>query len=159
MPGMGFGDAALVLVGQNLGASKPQRAAHSSWITVGFYGCLLALIGVLFLAFPRAVIGIFTPHPEVLAEGARFLRIFALCFLFIDLSVVLGRALEGSGDTLMPMLMSGVSLVLIGLPLAWWFSTLWGPTGIWIAIAVSEVVQGVMTALWFQAGRWKKRCV
>lgn len=159
MPGMGFGDAAMVLVGQNLGAGKPARAARSSWITVAFFASLLALIGALFLAFPRAVVGIFNTHPEVLAEGSRFLRIFVLCFLFIDLGVVLGRALEGSGDTVFPMLITGFSLVIVGLSSAWWFARLWGTTGIWVSIALSEAMQGLLMAAWFLAGRWKTRSV
>jgi putative MATE family efflux protein len=157
MPGMGFGDAAGVLVGQNLGASKPQRAVRSSWIAVVFFACFISVIGLAFILFPQAIIGIFNTHPEVLSLGSRFLRIFALCFLFIDLSVVLGRAQEGSGDTISPMLITGLSLVIVGLPLAWLFSRLWGTTGIWISISATEALQGAMMALWFQAGRWKKR--
>jgi putative MATE family efflux protein len=157
MPGIGFGDAAGVLVGQNLGASKPQRAVHSSWITAAFFACFISVIGLALLLFPRAIIGIFNSHAEVLSLGSRFLRIFALCFLFIDLSVVLGRALEGSGDTVSPMLITGLSLVLVGLPLAWLFSRLWGTTGIWISISATEALQGAIMAFWFQAGRWKKQ--
>jgi Na+-driven multidrug efflux pump len=159
MLGFGLGDAAAVLMGQNLGASEPGRAEKSTWLAVGFYGCFLVLMVILFLTFPRVVIGIFNTHPQVLSIGGSFLRFFALSLLFIDLGIILGRALSGAGDTFVPMVVTSASLIVIGIPLVWLFSRLWGVTGAWAAIAVSEVIQGLGMVIWFQLGRWKLRKV
>jgi putative MATE family efflux protein len=159
MPGIGFADAASVLVGQNLGASKPERAAYSAWICIGFYAIFLVPIGFAFLVFPQTIIGIFNAHPEVLKLGSSFISIYALSLLFSDLAIVLGRAHDGAGDTVIPMVVTGVSLLGLGIPLAWWFSRIWGINGIWIAIAVSEAAQGVAMAVLFSFGRWKSKAL
>ncbi|MGQ9630528.1 MAG: MATE family efflux transporter [bacterium] len=157
MPGFGFGDAASVLVGQNLGASKPDRAEHSTWIAVGFYACFMVAMGFAFLAYPGEVIGIFNKHPQVVELGTGFLRFFAASLLFMDLSVVLGRALGGAGDTVPPMFIAGIALLAFGIPLAWGFSRLWGTTGVWAAISASNAIQGLGMALWFRMGHWKHK--
>ena len=102
----GLGDAAGVLVGQNLGASKPARAEKSAWISVGFYACYMVLVGIVFFTVPNRVVGIFNTHPEVLKLGGSFLRFFALFLLFFDLAINLGRAVSGAGDTLSPMIVT-----------------------------------------------------
>ena len=155
--GFGLGDAAGVLVGQNLGAGKPMRAAKSAWLATAFYGAFLVLIGIVFLTLSENVIAIFNTHPEVMELGGSYLRYFALSLLFLDLAIILGRALAGAGDTLAPMFITIFALIVVGVPMVWGFSRLWGVRGAWIALAVSEAVQGIGVLLWFRRGKWKVR--
>ena len=129
----------------------------SSWLAVGFYAVFLVGIGVIFLTIPHTVIRIFNDHPDVLDLGGSFLRYLALALLFLELGIILGRALSGAGDTLAPMIITFISLIVIGIPLVWFFSRRWGVTGAWIAIAVSEAVQGVLVLFWFRLGKWKTK--
>jgi putative MATE family efflux protein len=157
MLGFGLADATAVVVGQNLGAGKPDRAEKSAWLSVGYFGVLVAVMSVAFLAVPRLIIGIFNTDPEVLDMGSRYLRFFVPALVALDFASVFARAIEGAGDTLPTMVITGVCLVVVGIPLAWWFSRLWGVDGLWAAFMLADVLQGVGTTIVFRAGRWKSK--
>jgi len=159
MPGIGFADAASVMVGQNLGARKPERSERSAWLSVAFYGVFLVMVALVFLFLSRQVIGIFNTDPDMVELGSSFLRLYAFSLLFGSLAIILGRGHDGAGDTFTPMLITGISLIAIGIPLAWGFSQLWSILGIWIAIVVTEVLQGTAMAFSFRLGRWKLKKV
>ena len=158
MVGVGFGAAAAAIVGQNLGARQPDRAARAGWITVG-YGTLLSLIAVVIeLAIPAQMAGIFTRDPAVILETAHYLRIAALAQLFTAAEIVLEGALGGAGETLPPMIMS-TSISALRIPLAAWAATQWGTTGIWAVISVTAAGRGIGMAILWRLGRWKHRSV
>ena len=157
--GFGLADATAVNVGQNLGAGHPDRAERSAWLSVLFFGLFLIVVSVVFLVFPTAIIGVFNSHPEVLELGASFLLFFVPSLFFMDLAIVLGRAMDGAGSTRAPMITTFVALIVIGIPLAWWFSRLWGVNGLWASLVASNMVQGVLILIWFRMGRWKRQKV
>ncbi|MFI5249299.1 MAG: MATE family efflux transporter [Gemmatimonadales bacterium] len=158
MVGVGFGAAAAAIVGQNLGARQPDRAARAGWITVG-YGTLLSLIAVVIeLTIPAQLAGIFTRDPAVIQETAHYLRIAALAQLFTAAEIVLEGALGGAGETLPPMIMS-TSISALRIPLAAWAATQWGTTGIWAVISVTAAGRGIGMAILWRLGRWKHRSV
>jgi putative MATE family efflux protein len=158
MVGVGFGAAAAAIVGQNLGARQPDRAARAGWITVG-YGTLVSLIAVVIeLTIPAQLAGIFTRDPGVILETAHYLRIAALAQLFTAAEIVLEGALGGAGDTLPPMIMS-TSISALRIPLAAWAATQWGTTGIWAVISVTAAARGIGMAVLWRLGRWKHRSV
>jgi putative MATE family efflux protein len=158
MVGVGFGAAAAAIVGQNLGAGQPDRAARAGWITVG-YGTMVSLIAVVIeLTIPGRLASVFTSDPSVILETAHYLRIAALAQLFTAAEIVLEGALGGAGDTLPPMIMS-TSISALRIPLAAWAATHWGTTGIWSVISVTAAGRGIgMAALW-RFGRWRNRSV
>ena len=158
MVGVGFGAAAAAIVGQNLGARQPERAARAGWITVG-YGTLVSLIAVVIeLTIPARMAGVFTSDPAVILETAHYLRIAALAQLFTAAEIVLEGALGGAGDTLPPMIMS-TSISALRIPLAAWAASQWGTTGVWTVISVTAAGRGIgMAALW-RFGKWRHRTV
>jgi putative MATE family efflux protein len=155
--GFGLADATAVVVGQNLGAGKPGRAERSAWLSVGYLGMAFALVSAAFLLFPRAVIGLFNTEADVVDMGARFLRFFVPALLALTFAIVFSRAIEGAGDTLPVMVITAICLIAIGIPLAWWFSRLWGTDGIWAAMMAADVLQGLGTLVVFRLGRWKRK--
>lgn len=157
MPGFGFAQASAILVGQNLGANKPGRAAQSAWTTTGLYEILMGIFAILLLIFAPSIIKIFNTNPEVVRVGIQFLRILSLTLVFIALSLVIGRSFNGAGDTLSPMLITGFSLLLFRIPLAILLAKMWGTPGIWFGIAISDVVQGGIMSGWFIKGKWKEK--
>ncbi|MBN1916342.1 MAG: MATE family efflux transporter [Verrucomicrobia bacterium] len=156
MPGIGFGNAAATLIGQNLGARKPDRAEHAGWVVMGMYGAISIAVSVVFWVFARPLIAAFNADPEVVATGASFLRWFSATFAFMAFSIVLGRAMNGAGDTFWPMLITAVSMLALRIPLAWGLSFTWQVTGVWIGLAASNVLQGLIFVAAFRWGRWKR---
>lgn len=154
---VGFGMAAGPLVGQNLGAGRPDRASRAAWITVAMAMAPCALFVFVFLFLPATLMGAMTADPASAAHGTDYLRIVSACLLFLPFEVVLGQAFSGAGDTLPPMLFD-VPLTAARIPLAWWLAgpVGLGPVGIWWAITATAIGRGALLGLWFLRGRWKR---
>jgi len=154
--GIGVGNAAATLVGQNIGAGKMGRAARAAWVTAGLWAAISAAIGLVFFAFAANLISIFNSHPGVVATGTGFLRWLSITLAFTALSAVLGRAMNGAGDTFWPMVISAAAMFALRIPLAYGLARSWdSAAGVWAALAVSNVVQGLLFASAFLWGRWK----
>ncbi|UCG94806.1 MAG: MATE family efflux transporter, partial [Candidatus Aerophobus sp.] len=159
MPGFGLGAATATLVGQNLGAKKPQRAEKTVWIALIFYEVIMIVIGSLFYLLAPKIIYVFNNNPEVIREGVSFLRIVTLSYVFLAMGIVLHQSLHGAGDTVPPMIITGISLLGVRIPLAFFLPKFFplNTQGIWLAIALSTVLEGSVVAFWFKAGRWKRK--
>jgi len=157
MVGFAMGMASGTLVGQNLGANEPERAQLCAWTTVGYYGIFMLFMTFVFVYFAPNLILMFNNNPEVVAIGTNFLRITALGNIFIALGLILNRSMAGAGDTIPPMIITFLALWVVQIPLAIFLSrsTPLGLNGIWIAILLAYVVQGIGATFWFQLGRWK----
>jgi putative MATE family efflux protein len=161
LPSFGVSNAAATLVGQNLGARQPDRAAAAAW-KAGFYNTIcLATVGLIFLLFAPTLIAIFTHDPAVAPYGIRCLRIVAAGFLFYGYGMVLTQAFNGAGDTRTPTLIHLCCLWLWEIPLAWLLAYPGGlgPTGVFIAVSVAFSTLALVSAWLFQRGAWKLRTV
>ena len=161
LPAWGMANAAATLVGQNLGAGKPDRAERSAWLTGLYNMVFLGCIAVLFLVFGEAIIGLFSQDPGVLSIGVECLRIISYGYVFYALGMVLVQAFNGAGDTATPSLINFFCYWLFQIPLAYWLavSSGMGPNGVFWAIAIAETMITVAGASLFRLGRWKKRQV
>jgi len=159
MPGFGLGAATATLVGQNLGAKQPQRAEKSAWVALMYYEVIMIVIGSLFYLFAPKIIYIFNNNPEVIQEGVSFLRIVTLSYIFLAMSIVLHQSLHGAGNTVPPMIITAIALFAVRIPLAYFLPRLFplNTSGIWLAIALSSILEGSVVAFWFRAGRWKEK--
>jgi len=159
MPGFGFSQASAVLVGQNLGAKKPKRATRSAWLTVGLYEILIVFLSTLIFVLAPFIVKTFNTNPEVVRIATQYLRIFSLTLVFLALSIVIGRSFNGAGDTVSPMVITGICLLLFRIPLAILLAKIMSTTGIWLALGISDVVQGITMSGWFLRGKWKDKKV
>jgi putative MATE family efflux protein len=154
---VGFGMAAGPLVGQNLGAGKPDRAERAAWITAGM-ACIPAAVFSLFFYFgPNFLMDLMTGDPGSRAHGIDYLRIVSICMVFTALEVVLAQGFVGAGDTLPPAVVD-IPTTAARVPLAAWLSSFpaLGVYGIWWTIAGTAIARGVLMALWFKRGKWKR---
>ena len=161
LPSFGVSNAAATLVGQNLGAGKPERAEAAVW-RAGLYNtvCLVA-VGLGFLAFAPLLIALFSSDPEVVPYGVRCLRIVAAGFIFYGYGMVLTQSFNGAGDTRTPTLIHLACLWAFELPLAWVlaYPLGFGPTGVFMAVSLAFSVLAVVSAVVFRRGGWKTRRV
>jgi putative MATE family efflux protein len=158
MIGVGFGAATAAIVGQNLGAGRPDRAAHAGWLATAYCTAAGVIAFALELTFPREFASLFTSDPAVIEEAVKYLRIAAISQLAICAEIVLEGALGGAGETVPPMVAS-TTLTASRVPLASWAAARWGSVGIWWILSITAMARGVaMAALW-RAGRWKRRSV
>jgi putative MATE family efflux protein len=157
--GFGFANAVAPMVGQNIGAGQIDRAEKSANLAGGLATVFMAVLGSLLFLFPHFCIRVFTGQTEVITVGSVYLRYLSATFAFIAISIVFGRALNGAGDTVSPMVMTFICQLGIGLLLVILLSYLVGIKGVWIGIALSNVVQGVLMWLWFRRGTWKTKAL
>ena len=161
LPAVGLANAAATLVGQNLGAEKPERAERSVW-TAGFLNAgILAIAGLFFIIFPNVVIDIFTQEPAVAAYGRDCLRIVGYGYAFYGLGMVMESSFNGAGDTWTPTYLNFFVFWLIEIPLAYVLANHfgWGPQGVFWAITISFSILAVAAALLFRRGKWKLKVV
>jgi putative MATE family efflux protein len=159
LPSFGVSNAAATLVGQNLGAGKPERAEAAAWAAGLYNTYCLAVVGAAFLIFAPYVIGFFTTDPEVARHGVRCLRILAAGFLFYGYAMVLTAAFNGAGDTRTP------TLIFLGCFWAWEIPLAWalahplgfGPTGVFVAACVGYSTMSLVSAWLFSKGSWKTK--
>lgn len=161
MPGFGIAQSAAALVGQNLGAKKLNRAAKSAWLAAGFYGIIMAGLAAIYILFSHLLISLFSTNPEVIRIGVDYLRLLSYGFVFMALGIVLASAMGGAGDTLTPMIITGISLFAFRIPLCIIFSQVinLATRGVWLGILISNIIQGLIMVFWFSRGKWKYKRV
>jgi len=161
LPSWGLSNAAATLVGQNLGASKPDRAEASVWQAAYFNMLFLAILGVLFVAFAPAIVSIFTNDPTVAPVAVSGLRIISAGFPFYAYGYVLTQAFNGAGDTMTPTWINIGCLWCGEIPLAYVLGRSFGmgPAGAFWAVAIAFTVMSLIAAVLFRTGRWKTKRV
>jgi putative MATE family efflux protein len=157
LPAWGLGNAAATLVGQNLGAQKPERAAQSVWQASRYNATFMLVLGVLLIVFAPFIVSFFSDDPEILRYGSNCLRIMGLGYPMYAVGMIIIQALNGAGDTRTPSLLNFVCFWMIQIPLAYALATGldFGPNGVFWAIVVSESLLTVLGVLVFRRGRWK----
>lgn len=160
LPAWGLSNAASTLVGQNLGAGKPERAERAVWITAGWNVGFMAVVTIGFVWFAPEIAGIFSAPPEVLAIAAVALRVVSYGYMAYALGMVIRQAFNGAGDTRTPIWIDILCFWLFEIPLAWGLSrTALGVDGVFWAVAIAYSASAVVSLLWFRRGKWKTRKV
>ena len=159
LPSWGLSNAAATLVGQNLGAKRPDRAEQSVWRT-GFYNMLfLGAIGVFFVFFAEPVVSLFTNDTTVIPLAASALRILSYGNIAYAYGMVMLQAFNGAGDTTTPTIVNFFGFWLLEIPLAYWLAipAHLRSNGVFISIVVAEAVIAAAGVLLFRRGTWKQQ--
>lgn len=156
----GFSQAASALVGQNLGAKKPERAEKCAWRTVTIVVLITGVVSVMFLVFPKWIASFFISDPKVINIAVDYLRILALSQVFMALEIVIEGSFSGAGNTIPPMTVS-IPGSVARIPLAYLIAIFWGVgvDGVWWAITLTSIAKGTTLAFWFKQGKWKTKKV
>jgi len=159
LPSWGMSNAAATLVGQNLGAGKPDRAEAAVWRT-GLYNVIfLGVVGVFFIAFAEPVVRLFISDPAVVPLGAACLRIVSYGNLGYAYFMVMMQAFNGAGDTITPTIVNFFGFWLLEIPLAYALAKPVGmkSNGVFASIAIAESAMAAASAILFRQGKWKKK--
>jgi putative MATE family efflux protein len=157
LPSWGISNAASTLVGQNLGAKKPERAERSVWVTGWVNMILLGVIGAILVLFPQLFIGFFIEDKAVFDSGVEGLRIISLGFIAYGLGMVLVNSFNGAGDTTTPLKINVFAFWMVEIPLAWVlaFKANMRENGVFISIVIAESLMTLIAWLVFRRGKWK----
>lgn len=157
LPAWGMSNAAATLVGQNLGAQKPDRAVRSVYATARYNAIFMGVVMLVFFVAAEWVVGFFTHEPEVKRIGTQALQIMSAGFVFYGIGMVMANAFNGAGDTKTPTRINLVGFWFFQIPLAYLLSKPLGlgPVGVFIAIPVAETAITIAAWILFLKGRWK----
>jgi putative MATE family efflux protein len=161
MPAMSFGMGASVLVGQNLGAKKPERAEKSAWFAVMLVEAFVIAVSLIFFIWAGPVVRLFDTDPAMDTIAIQFIYIAAVGWLLMGFTMVLQNCLQGAGDTVPTMIIAIVTAWAITIPLSYLLPkyTSWGVIGIRWAITASAIIAAIANIIYFRVGRWKTRRV
>lgn len=157
LPAWGMSNAAATLVGQNLGAGLPERA-EASVRTAALYNALfMSLVSLLFLVAAEPVVAFINPDPAVEAIAVHSLHIISLGYIFYGVGMVLTNTFNGAGDTRTPTIINLFCFWTFQIPLAWFLAIYLGqgPTGVFVAILVTESTIAIVSFILFRRGKWK----
>jgi Na+-driven multidrug efflux pump len=161
LPSWGMANAAATMVGQSLGAAKPDRAERAVW-RAGFFNMIfLGTIGLAFVLFASPIISLFTADQNIVPYGVDCLRIVACGFLFYAWGMVITQSFNGAGDAWTPTIINLFVFWLLELPLAYALAITFGmgPRGVFLAIMISFSTLALVSALTFRRGKWKTKRV
>jgi putative MATE family efflux protein len=161
LPSFGMASAAATLVGQNLGAGKPERAEKSVWMTGHFNFVFMLTISVIYILFAEGLIKLFISDPEVIPYGRDCLRYISFGYAFYAYGMIVVQSFNGAGDTTTPTFINLLCHWLVQIPLAYTLALPLelGPKGVYIAIAIAESLVAVVGIVMFRRGSWKTRKV
>ena len=161
LPAWGLGNAAATLVGQNLGAGRPDRAERSVWAASRYNVAFMTMMGAAFLALAPQIVSLFTDDPEIRRYGTHCLRILGAGYPMYAVGMIVIQALNGAGDTRTPSILNFIVFWITQIPLAYWLATSvgMGPNGVFVAIVVSESLLTVLGVIVFRRGKWRTELV
>jgi MATE family multidrug resistance protein len=155
LPGIGFGLAATALVGQSVGARRPDDAQAITRIALRWAVIWMGGLGVGFLLFAPQLMRVFTNDQRMIAIGADAIRVVALAQPLWAATFVYAGALRGTGNTRVPLLITGVavwSVVGLGyLSLALVQRSL---AAIWLTFLIVGPIE--TTCFWWVWRRWRR---
>lgn len=161
MPSWGMSNAAATLVGQNLGAKKPERAEKSVWKTGKYNAIFMVVVSAVYLIFAHEILRWFSEEPEVIEYGALCLQVIAAGYVFYAYGMVVIQSFNGAGDTKTPTYINFVCFWLFQLPFAYLMALPlgFGPMGVFLAIVLAEALIAVIGIILFKKGKWKTTIV
>jgi putative MATE family efflux protein len=157
LPSWGVSNAAATLVGQNLGAGKPERAERAVWITGWANMGFLIVVTVVYLSFGESLVRIFTSEPGVVAAGTEALRIWSYGYPIFAWAMVMPQAFNGAGDTMTPTRINFFCFWLLEIPLAYLLALELGvgTKGVYWSVVIAESLAGLVGIVLFRRGGWK----
>jgi putative MATE family efflux protein len=157
MPAWGLSNAAATLVGQNLGAKKPERAEESVWKTARYNAIFMAFVSLLFVSSAEFFVGLINTNPAVVKTAVTALRIVSMGYIFFGVGMVMINAFNGAGDSKTPTWINLFWFWVFQIPLAYFLAIVlqMGPTGVFIAIVITETCITITSVILFKRGKWK----
>ncbi|QCS43447.1 MATE family efflux transporter [Natrinema versiforme] len=162
LPALGMGQATDTIVGQNLGAGEPDRAARAVRLAAGVIGSVMFAAGVLAALFPEPFVSVFVTADAAGTQatidyGVTYLRFAAVGFAFMGVLQVIQGAFRGAGNTKTALAFAVLGLWIVRVPVTYYliFVAGWGPTGIWTGVVIGDIAGAIAAVAWFSRGTWK----
>jgi Na+-driven multidrug efflux pump len=154
----GLTGAAVTMIGQNLGAEKPDRAVKVLYRTIALTMFILFICTFVFYIFRSEIYSVFIDDPVVMEQGGIYLTIFGLSTAFFGVYASSLSAFQGAGHTVPTMILGVVRLWLMRIPFSYLLAFTLGyeVIGLWWGMAISNVTSAAVALIWVSLGSWKR---
>ncbi len=161
LPAWGLGNASATLVGQNLGAGRPDRAEKSVWRASRYNAIFMSIMGLISVVLAPLIVGLFSSEPEVIRYGTSCIRILGIGYPMYAVGMIIIQAMNGAGDTVTPSVLNFICFWMLQIPLAYWLAEPmeFGPNGVFISLIIAESALTILGVLIFRRGKWKTQQV
>ncbi len=161
LPAWGLGNASATLVGQNLGAGRPDRAEKSVWRASRYNAIFMGILGLISVVLAPLIVGLFSSEPEVIRYGTSCIRILGIGYPMYAVGMIIIQAMNGAGDTVTPSVLNFICFWMLQIPLAYWLAEPmeFGPNGVFISLIIAESALTILGVLIFRRGKWKTQQV
>ncbi|MFC5279015.1 MATE family efflux transporter [Halorubrum rubrum] len=165
LPAMGLGRAIDTMVGQNLGADRADRAGRAVRVAATTGAGVMFLVAVVAVAFTEPIVSVFLGDvpdaPATVSNAVEYVRIRSVEFAFIGVSQVILGAFRGAGNTKTAMVISVLTLWVGRVASVGYlvFVAGWGATGVWVGMALGNVLGAIVGVAWFSRGTWANRYI
>jgi Na+-driven multidrug efflux pump len=161
LPSWGLSNAAATMVGQSLGAKKPERAEAAVWLAGKYNLVFLGVVGLVFVALAPLIVSAFTKDAEVARFAIVGLRVVAAGFVMYAYGMVMANAFNGAGDTWTPTWLNLICFWAWEIPLAYVLSKTFGmgANGVFLAIPIAFTTYAILAMVMFKRGAWKGKAV
>ena len=145
MPGIGVATAAQTLVGQSVGAGRPELAGRFGWVSAGLGMFVMLVMGIVMYIFAPQMMALLSGDVAVIAAGTQILRIEAWAEPLFAAGIVVTSIFRGAGETKMPTVLNLVAMWGIRIPLAVYLAQAYGLAGVWAAMCVELCARGLLS--------------
>jgi len=157
MPGIGFTIAAMALMGQGLGAKKPEQAREDVLLVLKYTIGFMFFLSFFMVLIPEKIVWFFTDDAKTIEQASLYLRIVGLSQIPLAFNFVLSGALRGAGDSKKTLKINLASLwfvrILPAFILSWYFENImW----VYIAMISDTFVKAIWLWITFNKGEWQK---
>ncbi len=161
LPAWGLGNASATLVGQNLGAGRPDRAEKSVWCASRYNAIFMGILGLISVVLAPLIVGLFSSEPGVIRYGTSCIRILGIGYPMYAVGMIIIQAMNGAGDTVTPSALNFICFWMLQIPLAYWLAEPmeFGPDGVFISLIIAESALTILAVLIFRRGKWKTQQV
>ncbi len=161
LPAWGLGNASATLVGQTLGAGRPDRAEKSVWRASRYNAIFMSILGLISVVLAPLIVGLFSSEPEVIRYGTSCIRILGIGYPMYAVGMIIIQAMNGAGDTVTPSVLNFICFWMLQIPLAYWLAEPmeFGPNGVFISLIIAESALTILGVLIFRRGKWKTQQV
>lgn len=154
LPGFAIGNAAGTLVGQNLGAGKPDRAKKGVLIGVKLYELFAIPTAFIYIVLAPQIASLFSKDTETIRLAIAYLSIVPLSYPVFAVGAIVMRGINGSGHTTPPFLAQLLALFLIQIPVAYFSSKFFGAAGVFLGVFAGMFAKGVLILPYFSSNKW-----
>ncbi|MGM9662673.1 MAG: MATE family efflux transporter [Oscillospiraceae bacterium] len=156
LPVQALASAGTAFVGQNMGASKPQRVKEGTKAAIAMAIVWCVIVNAGMLPIRKWLIALFSDTPAVVEAGAQYLLCLLPFYPFFAVMFCLNSIMRGAGESVVPMLIAFVGQIVFRVPAVYLLAHFFGPDYMYLGFGIGWIAASAIAVAYYASGRWKR---